>query len=148
MTGTPTFRNVAVAVVAMLIWFTLFYVGVFSRLFWLPGALPLVCAIVAAGVYMSFHARPAFRSLVALLSPLPFIAYWHFFEAPAREAANSPLAGAFLLMLGLGIVVGALLPLAYAAVRGMKPNSTPHPDARDVPASASSGGARAGGRER
>jgi len=34
------------------------------------------------------------------------------------------------------------------AANGSTPNTTPHSDARDVPASASPGGARAGGRER
>jgi len=49
------------------------------------------------------------------------------------------------------LVDGALLGFAFfsrPSLQAQPSNTTPHSDARDVPASASSGGARAGGRER
>jgi hypothetical protein len=53
---------------------------------------------------------------------------------------------AYWLILAVPIC-GAIVFGAWAA-RRQQPNTTPHADARDVPASAGAAGARAGGRER
>jgi len=51
---------------------------------------------------------------------------------------------AWCILLALPVCVVS----SWAARKGPPSNSTPHADARDAPASASSAGARAGGRER
>jgi hypothetical protein len=147
MAQAPTIRNAVVAPLAMLAWFLLLLPGV-SRLFWLPGALPALCAAIAALTYLGLRGVPLLRASVAFVCALPFAAFWYFQMLPPSEAANRPLGEVFLLMLSAGALLGAVLPLAVAMVGRMKPNPTPHADARDVPASAGGSGVRAGGRER
>jgi hypothetical protein len=57
----------------------------------------------------------------------------------------APVIGMYVFVLGWAITVFAFILFASEK---MRPNTTPHADARDVPASAGDSGARAGGRER
>lgn len=83
---------------------------------------------------------------------------WFVLGALALLFDDSVAPNLMLTALGgfvVSCLLGAIVLLALAAVstkfgrlRALQPNSTPHTDARDVPASASDGAARAGERER
>jgi hypothetical protein len=68
--------------------------------------------------------------------------------AAALAAFEWMIPNHYLIASAFGLLSATSAALMYLSFRRRASNSTPHADARDVPASAGSTGARAGGRDR
>jgi len=77
-----------------------------------------------------------------LYLPWPLCVAFDRFSDGSWCALTPYVAGPF------GFTMGALTFAGVWSLMGLRPNTTPHADARDVPPSANAVGARAGGRER
>jgi len=109
-------------------------------------ALSSVFCVVVVQLLPSFRHRYLFAMGGFVLGAA---LYWVIFGVDPQWSFMYRMPGWFIYVLLFGFPVVGVVAMVALGYRWMvTPNTTPHADARDVPAPAEASGARAGGRER